>query len=160
MDTPGSGEGSPLLIVGLGNVLLMDDGVGVHAVRALQLKPPAGSQVVEVGTAVLDALDLLEAADLVLALDAIQSGGTPGTIYRLDPAGLELKKTGTSLHELDLLAALRMLPADKRPRVIVLGVEPARIDYGLELTPEVAAALPEFLDVVQRVAAEELPPAR
>lgn len=132
----------------------MDDGVGVHAVRALQQDPPAGAKIVEVGTAVLDALDWLEAADVVLALDAVQAGGVPGTIYRLDPAKLREPTPRTSLHEFDLRAVLRLLPPNRQPQVTVLGVEPARLDYGLELSPVVQAALPDFLTTIRRFAAD------
>ncbi len=70
-----------ILVAGLGNLLLADDGVGVHLVRALEGTTPRGVTVVDVGTAVLDALHLFEGADRVLALDAMQAGGAPGDIY-------------------------------------------------------------------------------
>ena len=70
-----------ILIAGLGNCLLRDDGIGVHAIRSLQQNPPPGVVVAEVGTAVLDALHLLEWAEKILAIDAMQAGGNPGTLY-------------------------------------------------------------------------------
>ena len=70
-----------ILIAGLGNYLLMDDGVGVHAILEMQQAPPPGAVVAEVGTAVLSALHLLEWADKILAIDAMQAGGAPGTVY-------------------------------------------------------------------------------
>lgn len=149
-------EPVPLLIAGLGNCLLMDDGVGVHAARELLREPIPSATVVEVGTAVLDALSLLQAAKTVLALDAIQAGGPPGTIYELTSAASRKPERNTSLHELDLLAALRLLPPGCRPHLIVLGVEPERIDYGLDLSPVVRAVLPEFVATVRARAADIL----
>ena len=73
-----------ILIVGLGNVLLKDDGVGVHAVRELQKNPPDRLCVADVGTAVLHAVHLLEWAEKVIAIDAVKAGGAPGTIYAFD----------------------------------------------------------------------------
>jgi hydrogenase maturation protease len=133
-----------ILIAGLGNLLLMDDGVGVHAVRDLQKNPPAGAVVVEVGTAVLDSLHLLEWADKILAIDAMQAGGTPGTVYACDTADVKRDKMQDSLHELNLLAALNFLKSKTPPEIVIFGVEPGIINYGLDLTPAVAAALPEL----------------
>jgi hydrogenase maturation protease len=137
-----------ILIAGLGNYLLMDDGVGVHAVQALQQEPPPGAVVAEVGTAVLNALHLIEWADKILALDAMQAGGEPGTIYRFGVDDVERGGIQASLHELNLLAALGFLQDKARPEIVILGVEPEKIDYGLELTPAVAAALPQLTAAV------------
>ncbi len=145
---------SDLLIAGLGNVLLMDDGVGVHAVRALHADPIEGALIVEVGTAVFDALHLVESARTVIALDAVQAGSAPGTIYELQPGDAAGKELRTSLHELDMRALLGFLPREKRPELIVLGVEPERIESGLELSKRVRAVLPEYVALIRRIAAE------
>ncbi len=130
-----------ILVAGLGNELLADDGVGVHAARMLAADPPGGAVVVEVGTAVLDALHLFAWADRVLAIDAMMAGGPPGTVYRFGPDSVASEGGEVSLHELGLVGALRLLPAAERPRVTVLGVEPREIAFGLELSPPVAGAL-------------------
>lgn len=134
-----------ILVAGLGNLLLQDDGVGVHAVRALQNGVPRGVRAVEVGTAVLDALHLVEWADRILAIDAMQAGGNPGTIYRFGVEDVAEAAVKTSLHEVDLLAALRFLTSGHRPEIAVLGVEPEMIDAGLDLSPSVQAALPRLV---------------
>ncbi len=140
-----------ILIAGLGNVLLQDDGVGVHAVLELQKQPPEGAVVAEVGTAVLSSLHLLEWADKVLALDAMQAGGLPGTVYCFGVDDVERGAMQASLHELDFLSALDFLKKKIRPEIIILGVEPERIDYGLELTPTLAAALPQLTGAVRKL---------
>ncbi len=137
-----------ILIAGLGNILLRDDGVGVHVIRELGKDPQPGVLAVEVGTAVLDALHLFEWADRILAIDAMQAGGSAGTIYSLRVSDVEERSPQASLHELSLLAALRFLPSPGKPEIIILGVEPKVIHYGLELSPQVGAALPA---VIQRV---------
>jgi hydrogenase maturation protease len=131
--------------------LLGDDGVGVHAARALTAEPDI--RAVEVGTALLDGLHLFEAADRILAIDAMQAGGAPGTLYALSPSEVEDAGVRGSLHGLGLLAALRLLP-HHRPEVAILAVEPERIDYGLELSTPVQAALPRLLDLIRRIAAD------
>ena len=142
-----------LLIVGLGNVLMGDDGVGVHAVRALLEEPIAGVTAVEVGTAVFDALHLFEECDVVLALDAIQAGEEPGAVYQLVPDDAAARAPGSSMHELGVRDALAMLPSEKRPRLVVLGVEPHTIACGMELSARIEAILPAFLETVREVAA-------
>jgi hydrogenase maturation protease len=140
-----------ILIAGLGNSLLQDDGVGVHAIRALQQTSLPGVIMAEVGTAVLGALHLLEWAEKILAIDAMQAGGKPGTIYGFaidDVAGPGMQ---ASLHELNLLAALRFLPRQAKPEILIVGVEPQTIDYGLDLSPAVAAALPELTREVRKI---------
>jgi hydrogenase maturation protease len=130
-----------ILVAGLGNELLADDGVGVHAARMLAAGPSCGAVVVEVGTAVLDALHLFAWADRVLAIDAMLAGGPPGTVYRFGPDSVADEGGEVSLHELGLLGTLRLLPVDELPRVTVLGVEPGDIAFGLDLSPPVAGAL-------------------
>jgi len=140
-----------ILIVGLGNPLLQDDGVGVHAVHELQKLDLPGVLSVEVGTAVFDALHLLENADRVLAIDAMEAGGAPGTIYSLGVADVADQGPKASLHELGLLAALRFLPPGKAPRISVLGMEPQTIAFGLELSPPLQATLPELVRAAAQI---------
>jgi hydrogenase maturation protease len=143
-----------ILIAGLGNYLLQDDGVGVHAVRALQQTPLPGVIVAEVGTAVLGALHLLEWAEKILAIDAMQAGETPGTIYAFGVADAAGPGMQASLHELNLLAALRFLPRPAKPEILIVGIEPQTIDYGLDLSPAVAAAIPEVTGAVRKIVSD------
>lgn len=138
-----------LLVLGLGNCLLQDDGVGVHAVRALQAERLPGVRVVEVGTAILDALDLIEWADRILAIDAMDAGGRPGTVYVCGDQDVAGGPAPVSLHELGLKAALQFLPRPPRAEITIIGIQPAVIDYSLDLSPEVAAALPQVLEVAR-----------
>jgi hydrogenase maturation protease len=138
-----------ILVAGLGNELLTDDGVGVHAVRELLKNPPGDAVCVEVGTAVLDALHLIEWADRILVIDAMQASGAPGTVYFADARDIQETGAAASLHELGFLNVLRFLPpGSTMPQVFVIGIEPEVIDYGLELSPSVRAALPEIMPVI------------
>lgn len=142
-----------ILVAGLGNLLLMDDGVGVHAVRAFQRRAPRGVLAVEVGTAVLDALHLFEWADRVLAIDAVRAGGVPGTLYRFGVEDVADRPVRGSLHEVDLVAGLRFLTHGHRPPITILGVEPETIDAGLDLSPSVRVALPRLVTAAKDVVA-------
>lgn len=143
-----------ILIAGLGNLLLKDDGVGIHSIMELQKAPLPGVVLADIGAALLPALHLFEEADKVLAIDAMQAGGEPGTIYAFEPRDVAEAECQASLHELGLVAALRFLPEDQRPEVAILGVEPGEIDYGLELTPAVQAALPGLVQAARDLVAQ------
>jgi len=138
-----------ILVAGLGNSLLTDDGVGVHAVRRLAENRHFDDQpevvVVEVGTAVLDALHLFEWADHIVAIDAMRAGGEPGAIYQTSGDRVENPGLRDGLHELGLLNAMALIPGGKCPPISVIGIEPETIDYGLDLTAPVQAALPQVI---------------
>jgi hydrogenase maturation protease len=139
-------------IVGLGNLLLMDDGVGIHALQALEANPPPGTTLIDGGTAVLHTADLLEGMDKVVAIDALLGGRAPGSVYLMD--GMEANENAArlSIHSCGLREALQFMPAKQRPReILVVGVEPEQIAYHTELSPTVAAALPCVLDTVHAV---------
>ncbi|MBP1712223.1 MAG: hydrogenase maturation protease [Deltaproteobacteria bacterium] len=142
-----------ILVVGLGNLLLRDDGVGVHAVRALREKPLPRILCAEVGTAVLDSLHLLSWADKVLAIDAMAAGSKPGTVYSFGVMDVAENRAPASLHELGLLSALRFLPRKTKTEIRILGIEPEIIEYGLELTPAVRQALPRVTQAAKEIVA-------
>ncbi len=136
-----------IVIAGLGNLLMADDGVGVHAVRLLRQDPPENVLIADVGTAALHAQDLFEQADMVIAIDAVQAGGKAGSVYRFDLDDAQTQSFH-SLHDLGLAGVLKLMPESKRPHVIVVGVEPETIDYRMELSPAVQAALPKVVQLV------------
>jgi hydrogenase maturation protease len=131
------------VILGIGNLLRSDDGVGVHAAQALARNPPPGADVVDAGTDALSALPFFEQAERMLIIDAVHSGAAPGTVTLWAERDLAPLPERATVHALNLLAARHLLPPGAPwPEVTVLGVEPAVLDYGLTLSPPVAAALP------------------
>lgn len=144
-------EASGIVVLGIGNLLCCDDGVGVHAVRALErASPVAGVAFVDVGTALLVTDAWLRGARHVLVLDAVRHDGRAGAIHAwtvsVDSPDNRGAWGGLTAHAMDLLAVLRNIPPDARPRdVRILGVEPYSLGYGLELSAPVAAALPALV---------------
>lgn len=131
------------LILGLGNLLLSDEGVGVHAARALaERKLPPDVSVVEAGTAFLDVLPEIENADRILLIDAMEAGGAPGSIYRVPFDQCRHPEMLASLHGFDMSRVLFMAGNTRAPEVTVFGVEPAKIEWGTELSPAVQRMLP------------------
>lgn len=137
------------LILGLGNLLLGDEGVGVHAARALiPLEFDHAVTIVEVGTAFLDVLPELAVADRILIIDAMHGGDPPGSIYRIPLAQCHSKMQLASLHGLDLQRVLYMAGNQKQPEAIVLGIEPLCIEWSMELSTPVRNALPALVQTV------------
>jgi len=134
-----------ILVAGLGNLLLRDNGVGVHAARFLLSANLPGILVAEIGTAVLDGWHLLEWADKILAIDAIQAGGIPGTVYSYCVTGTNRHEIPVSPHQFSLLSTLDLMSPLRKREVTILGVEPEIIDYGLDLSPAVKAAFPKII---------------
>ncbi len=134
-----------ILVLGLGNYILMDDGVGVHALRHFAEIAPRCCLAVEVGTAMLSAVHLLEEAEKVIAFDAMVAGGDPGTIYALNADDVLNEGVQDSLHELGLAWILQNMRA-RRPEVIVIAAEPKVIDYGMELSAPLKAACPLMVE--------------
>jgi hydrogenase maturation protease len=131
------------LVLGIGNLLLSDEGVGVHVVRVLaQRELPPGIVVIEAGTAFLDVLSDIAQADRILLVDAMEGGGTPGTVYRVPFDQCRHPGMLASLHGLDLSRVLFMAGNDRKPLITVFGIEPARIEWGMELSSAVRCALP------------------
>ncbi len=141
------------LVLGVGNLLLTDDGVGIHTIQRLQESHtlPEEVQLLDGGTCGLDLLQYLEGIERLIIIDAARLGKPAGTVERMEgeqvPAYLSLK---TSPHEIglpELLFAARL--TDIYPQeVVVFGVQPESIETGLELTPAVAARLDELVEMV------------
>lgn len=139
-----------LLVLGVGNMLLTDDGVGVFAAQALQKENwPDNVTVMEAGTFTHDVFYLFEGYDAVLVLDIVHCGGAPGTVYRLNEADLvQNEKQRLSLHDIDLIDSLNMAEMlhKKRPNLLVLGMEPADFNtWNIGLSPAVQDRFDAFL---------------
>ncbi len=154
----GSGAGTsraPLLVLGLGNILLRDEGIGVRVVEALRQQTlPDGVELCDGGTAGFALLDVLAERRKVLVVDAVDVGAVPGTIVRLTAEDL-VGRTGVrvSLHELgfaETLQAARCLGVGPR-ELVILGVQPQEVALGLELSVELAPCVDEL---AKRVVAE------
>ncbi|HVI93189.1 MAG TPA: hydrogenase maturation protease [Anaeromyxobacter sp.] len=137
------------LVLGIGNVLLRDEGVGVHVVRALARDPePPRFAVLEVGTAFLDALAAIEQAERIIIVDAMQGFEAPGTIYRVPFDECARREIVASMHGFDLSRVFYLAGRTSAPEVIVIGVEPALIDWGTELSPELLELVPTIMAIV------------
>jgi len=143
-----SGKHQEVLVLGLGNILLGDDGVGVHVVRRLAAAAlPPGLQPLDGGTMGFRLMDVFAKSDAILLVDALQLGGRAGTIRLLETDALNrhVRRGGrVSAHEAGLidLLTLARLEGCTPARVALLGIETQRIDWDEALSPPVTEALP------------------
>lgn len=137
------------LILGIGNLLLRDEGVGVHVVHALlRQELPHDVVPLEVGTAFLDALPELEQADRIFIVDAMQGGEAPGTVYRVPFDECARPDCIASLHGFDVSRVLFLTGRTSFPEVIVIGVEPAEITWGTDLSGPLGEAVPRVVRIL------------
>lgn len=157
---------TPVLVLGLGNVVCEDDGAGIAAVHKLvrEYELPAGVVALDGGTLGLSLLPLVDSADQLILVDAIRADGPPGTLVRIEgeqvaPAVYE-RLSPHQIGVADLLAGASLL--DRYPsRVILLGVVPQSIELGIGRTPAVEASIPALVDsVVEELCALGYPPAK
>lgn len=142
-----------ILVLGVGNVLLTDEGVGVRVVHELMARFdfPSNVKLIDGGVLGLSLAGTMMEADQVIVIDAVRGGDEPGTLYRFSweakPEHIQYKD---SLHQIDLMETMALLPLlGQPPRVVVLGVEFGDIDHwGLELTPRVEKAVEPLLALV------------
>jgi len=138
------------IVLGLGNTLHSDDGIGPQAIERLRSDPrvPGDVSLIEGGTLGLELLTYIWDCSTLMVLDAVDVGQPPGTLVRMSSQELQTLPGKGSVHQLgvaDLLVALRVL-ANRTPEVVLLGVQPASIEWGTELSPAVAAVLPALAD--------------
>lgn len=148
-----------ILILGVGNILYTDEGVGVRAVERLQETYDFSDNVtlMDGGNLGMRLMEPLMACDYCIVLDAVLGGDAPGTIYRL--TGEDLRKSlafKDSMHQSDLVDTLIYCELiGKRPDTVVIGMEPFDFNtMAVELSPTVAERVPAMLDIALKELAE------
>ena len=134
------------LVLGVGNKLMSDEGVGVHIIERLAAgyTIPKEVQILDGGTLGMDLLYYLEGIENLLLVDAVETHKEPGTIIRLEgeevPAFLSMKISPHQIGVPDMLAAARF--KDLYPKRLVLwGIQPELMEIGLELSPLVESKM-------------------
>lgn len=133
---------------------MRDDGVGIHVVRELEVRRlPPNVEVHDGKTNAFEVLEYMDGRDKAIIIDAYQTGAKPGTIHRFtfDPDKAEYNSAlNLSMHDINFVDALRAgKKAYRLPReIVIIGVEPEVLDYGLELSPEVKKAVPNIIKTI------------
>jgi len=150
---PGLKANPQITVLGVGNILFSDEGVGVRVVEQLEREYcfPEHVAVVDGGVLGVHLLGVIAQADHLIVVDAVRNEGRPGDLYRLSGDQIPRRiRAKNSLHQVDMLEALTLCAAiDRSPQTVILGVEPADITtLGLELTASVAARVRDLMGMV------------
>jgi hydrogenase maturation protease len=146
-----------ILLVGVGNILLTDDGVGVHIIRELEVRRRRGeiserTALRDGGTIGLALLPEFDDAESLIVIDAIEMGAPPGTVRVFQGPNMDVQLRGkkSTVHEValaDLMAAARLTGSAPERRALV-GIQPGSTEWGLYPTDLVCAAIPKACDIV------------
>jgi hydrogenase maturation protease len=140
------------LVLGLGNLVHSDDGLGVHAIQALRQdsRVPADTVLMDGGTLGLSLLPHISAFQRLLVIDALDVNESPGTLLRLEGKALRNLPGKASVHQLgfaDLMVALELL-GESPEEIVLFGVQPLSTEWSTELTPPVREALGPLFDAL------------
>jgi len=141
------------VIIGIGNILLQDDGVGVHVIKELENeKLPSTIELVDGGTSTLDMLGFFLDYKKVIVVDCLRAGLKPGTIYKIKPEDIKnYQKENLSIHDVQILDVVRMANMmDKYPEVVIFGIEPEKIFLDLEMTEIMVSKIPEIISNIKK----------
>jgi hydrogenase maturation protease len=150
-----------ILILGIGNLLLKDEGIGVHVVnRMSEMTLPPDVEVMDGGTLGMDLLYYIEGRKKVIVVDTVNAGDPPGTLYRFTDKELAVKKdflrTAHGIDFVDVVKTSQML-GNKPEEIVFIGVEPQDISEGLEPTALIAKRIPVIIELVMKELKEQSP---
>ena len=142
-----------MLVIGLGNCLLGDDGIGIRVVEELGRRElPSNVALADGGTTGLGLVSLMDGFQRVIVVDAADMGRQPGCVVKFSPSEVQFKATGDtlSLHQVGLGEVLALTEAlgVTPPEMTIIGVQPERTAIGEELSPAVERAIPECIGIV------------
>lgn len=143
-----------ILVLGVGNILLKDEGIGVHVIREMKKisQLPEGVRLVEGGTHGVNLLGPICEASRLILVDAIEADSEPpGTIFKFKPGDIDCATDGIrfSVEEIGPLEVLDMAQlCGSCPDTVIFGIQPKEIKWGLEPTPEVSSKIPQIIELI------------
>ena len=141
-----------VIIIGIGNLLLMDEGIGIHVINELEKhKLPKNVDIYDGGTGGFKLIDLMHEAKRVIFIAAVETGKAPGTITTFTPQDVRsiYPKKKYSLYDTDLLEVIKMAElVDNPPEIEIVGVQPKIMNYGLTPSKELRDAMPDIINTV------------
>jgi len=142
------------LILGVGNLLLKDEGVGIHVIQALEKENlPSGVHLMDGGTGGFHLVSWLEEYERIIMIDATLDNNPPGTVRSLKPRFASDFPPLMSAHEIGLRDMIEIMQlTDKMPEVHLIVISALDIsEVGMDLSPEVEAAIPEVINLVKKM---------
>lgn len=149
-----AGEEKRIVVIGVGNLLMADDGVGIIAAQELGQDPfPSRVRIVDGGTAGIDLLYVLEEADYAIIIDCLDAGDEPGAIFRIPAEELVLSSDEqiVSLHDINLPEVLALAAKlGKLPPTVIFGIQPQEVVLKEGLSDPVGAALLNVIQLIKK----------
>jgi hydrogenase maturation protease len=143
-----------VLILGVGNLLLKDDGFGVHLVNSLKDTVfPENIKVLEAGTVSHQLIPLLHEVDFLIVVDVVEAGDVPGSLFRFSPEDMKfVSEQKVSLHQISLVDVLHMAElTGRKPQTVIIGVQPKDVaSWSLELSDELNAVIPKVKELIYK----------
>ena len=141
------------MVLGVGSILMMDEGIGVRAIEELQNRYifPDNVELLDGGTSGIELISYISGKDYLIIIDAIKGGMAPGTVLKVDGEDVHAKfRTRISPHQIgisDLLASAS-LTGEVPKQLVLYGIEPKIIQMGIGFSDEVRASFDRLLEVV------------
>jgi len=145
-----------ILILGIGNLLQSDEGLGVHIVNqiAQNVEIPEDVEVVDGGTAGFDLLPLMQGREKIIIVDALVVDDEPGSVYRFKPEQIRSARTRFSLHDVGIIEIIELLKLlGENPDIEIIGVVPEDITtLNMDITPRVRESIPKVIEQIMDAA--------
>jgi len=141
-----------IVVLGIGNLLLKDEGVGIHVVQALKKESlPENVEVVDGSVLGFDLLPIVQNCDKLIVIDAIKTNEKPGTIFKFNAQDIDIKRdTSVSLHDVDFFQVLELAKRlNKLPPTELIAIVPKEIAWGMELSDCLTEKVPELTKLVK-----------
>lgn len=142
-----------VVVIGIGNILQKDDGMGVHVIKQLEKEGlPSTIELVDGGTSTLNMLSYFTDYGKIIIIDCLKGGLEPGTIYKIKPEDIpKQQKENLSIHDVQILDVVKMANRmGKFPHVTIYGIEPQEIDFDLEMTDIMKSRIPEVIKHIKK----------
>lgn len=143
-----------IVIIGVGNLLMKDDGIGIRIIEELRKETlPPNVGVYDGATRAFDVPEYMDRSDKAVIVDAFQDQGAPGSVYRfsLDPREVQDASLNLSLHDINFIDALKAGSGIYRLPfgIVIIGVEPELLDWGLGFSEKVENAVGDIMEAVR-----------
>ncbi|HBV88946.1 HyaD/HybD family hydrogenase maturation endopeptidase [Desulfosporosinus sp.] len=143
-----------IMVMGVGNILLSDEGLGVRFLDELtKLELPENVEVLEGGTAGLELVHLIQDVDFLIIVDALNANAEPGALFRFQPGDLQVipEQYEVSFHQIGIVEVLAMANVlGQAPHTLIFGIQPKSLEWGLEVSPEILALFPRLSELVRK----------
>ena len=145
-------DNNRIVVIGVGNLLLMDEGIGVHTINELEKYDlPRNIEIYDGGTGGFKLIDLMHGAARVIFIDAVETGKAPGTVTTFNSEDVHsiYHKKKYSLHDTDLMEVIKMAELlEVPPKIEIVGIQPKTINYGITPSKELRDAIPNIINTV------------